>query len=270
MTLLRLEIERSLRRRMVWVLVGVALLGIAILGLVAFFDSTDLDPGELERNGVTHPAVMTDWWIAGGADGVLLTGAIFLLMGGLIGGAGVVGGEWRSGSLATTLTWEPRRVRLLGTRLAAMALSAFGIAVLLQLVLLVALLPSVLVHGTTAGADAAFAVSVAAAVARIALLSAMAAVLAGCIASVTRSTAGAIIGVWVWLALVESILRARKPWLGLYLLTENVATLLVWAAPQGVGFSRSPLGATALLTAYLVLLVSVAVRTFQRADVIAG
>ena len=270
MKLLRLEIERSLRRRMVWVLVAVALAGIAVMGLIAFFDSTDLDPAELQRNGVTHPAVMTDWWRAGGSDGTLLVGGIFLLMGGLIGGAGVVGGEWRTGSLATTLTWEPRRARLLGTRLAAMALCAFGIALVLQAILLVALLPSVLVHGTTGGADAAFAVSVAAAIARIAVLSAMAAVLAGCIASVTRSTAGAIIGVWVWLALVESILRARKPWLGVYLLTENVATMIVWAAPEGVAFSRSPLGAAGLLTGYLALLVSVAVRAFQRADVIAG
>ena len=270
MTLLRLEIERSLRRRMVWMLVAVALIGIAVMGLIAFFDSTDLDPDDLERTGVTHPAVMTDWWIAGGGEGVLLIGAVFLLMGGLIGGAGVVGGEWRTGSLATTLTWEPRRARLLGTRLAAMAISAFGIAVLLQAVMLVALLPSVLAHGTTEGADAAFAVSLAAAMARIAVLSAMAAVLAGCLASVTRSTAGAIIGVWVWLALAESILRARKPWTGLFLLTENVATTIVWAPPEGVGVSRSPLGAAALLTLYLALLVSIAVRTFQRADVIAG
>ena len=264
MRLLRIEIERSLRRRAVWVLVAIALVGIAIFGLVAFVSSSGATPSELQRDG--HPAVMRTWWM-GGDDGALVVGAVFLLMGGLIGGAVVVGGEWRSGSVATTLTWEPRRVRLLLTRLAAMAVDAFGIAVALQLALLLSFLPAVAAHGTTVGADRAFAASLAAAILRIAVGTALAAVLAGCIASIGRATAAAVVTVWIWLALVEPILRARKPWTGRFLLAENIVTLVGWSRIPGAAGPR-PLVALALLTLYTSVLVVVAARVFRRTDVL--
>jgi ABC-2 type transport system permease protein len=267
MTLLRIEIERSLRRRSVWVLVAIALVGAAVLGLVSFLSSTGATDAELLRDA--HPASMRTWWMDSRDDGALLVGAVFLLMGGLIGGAVVVGGEWRSGSVATTLTWEPRRVRLLVTRLVAMAIDAFAIAVALQAVLLVALLPAVLVHGTTSGADAAWAVSLGAAIGRIAIATALAAVFAGCVASIGRTSAAAIVTVWVWLALVEPILRARKPWMGRYLLAENVATVVSWSRIDGAAGPR-PLAAVLTLTLVTAAIVLVAARVFRRADIIAG
>jgi hypothetical protein len=270
MRLLRLEIERSLRRRMVWVLVAIALAGIVVIALIVFFTSVDATMAELDRPGEAHPALMRTWWIPGSGDGVLLVCGLFLMMGGLIGGAGVVGGEWRTGSIATLLTWEPRRVRLLATRLVAMAICAFGIGFVLQSVLLLALLPAVIINGTTAGADGAFAVSLAAAMARIALITALGAVLAGCVASISRSTAGAIIGIWVWLALGETLLRARKPRSGEYLLAENIATVIEWARPRGLVNGRDPVGALTLLVLYTVLLAAVAARVFRRTDVIAN
>ena len=270
MTLLRLEIERSLRRRVVWVLVAVALAGIALIALIVFLTSVDATLAELRRPGEAHPAVMRSWWVPGSGDGVLLVCGVFLMMGGLIGGAGVVGGEWRSGSIATTLTWEPRRARLLVTRLAAMASCAFVIGLLLQAVLLVALLPAVFFNGTTDGADGAFAGPLALAMVRIALVTALAAVLAGCIASISRSTAGAIVGLWVWMALVESLLRAQKPWSGAYLLAENIATVVEWARPEGMLHGRGPASALALLTLYAAVIAAVATRVFRRADVIAA
>ncbi len=270
MRLLRLELERSLRRRMVWVLLAVAGVGIAVLGLVAFFDSFDLDLAELARTNQTHPAVVSDWWVSGSGDGTLTLTAFFLFMGGLIGGAGVVGGEWKSGSIATMLTWEPRRVRLLGARLAAIALWAFILAMVLQGLQLLAFLPSALFHGSTAGFDSAYAVEVFAAVARIAAITAFAAVLGGCLASISRSTAGAIIAVWIWLALVESILRGRKPWLSSYLLTDTAVRVLTWADFAGEPARRSPSVALGLLALYTLISVGAAALVFRRADVIAG
>ena len=270
MTLLRLEIERSLRRRVVWVLVAIALIGILVIALIVFFTSTGATLAELERPGEAHPALMRSWWVPGSGDGIVLVCGVFLMMGGLIGGAGVVGGEWRTGSIATMLTWEPRRVRLLLTRLAAMALCAFTIGMVLQAVLLVALLPTVLVNGSTAGADGAFAVSLVAAMTRLALITALAAVLAGCVASISRSTAGAIIGLWVWMALGETLLRANKPWSGEYLLAENIATVVEWARPEGLVHGRDPAGALALLLLYTLVLAGVAGRVFRRTDVIAN
>src|SRR5687768_4237204 len=140
--LYRTELERSLRRRVVWVLLVVALLGIALLGVIAFVSSTGLDPAALAARGESHPALVTGWWVAGGGDGLLLVTGLFLFMGALIGGAAVVGGEWWSGGVTTLLTWDPRRVRVLLARLAAIVTCSFVIGVALQLVALAALVPS--------------------------------------------------------------------------------------------------------------------------------
>ncbi len=270
MRLFRLELERSIRRRMVWVLLAVASVGIVVLGLIAFFDSFDLDLAELARTNQTHPAVVSDWWVAGSGDGTLSITAFFLFMGGLIGGAGVVGGEWKSGSIATMLTWEPRRVRVLGARLAAIGLWSFVLAVFLQLLQLLAFLPSAMLHGSTAGLDAAYALEVFAAVVRIAAITAFAAVLGGCLASISRSTAGAILAVWIWLALVESILRGRKPWLSAYLLTDTAVRVLTWADFGGEPARQSPPVALGLMAAYALLTAGAAIWLFRRADVVAG
>ena len=269
MRLFRLEIERSLRRRAVWSLLLVAIAGIVVIGLVAFLSSAGMTAAEVRRQSGGHPAVVRNWWAPGtGGDGVLLVTGVFLLMGGLIGGAVVVGGEWRTGSIATTLTWEPRRVRLLVTRLAAMAVCAFGLSFLLQALALAALLPAVVANGTTAGADGDFAVSVVAAMARFATLTALAAVLAGSVAWISRSTAGAIVALWAWVALGEMILRARKPWSGRYLLAENVATVVEWARPDGVAHGRGPASALSLLALYVVLAAGAASWVFRRTDVL--
>jgi ABC-2 type transport system permease protein len=255
---------------MVWVLLAIAAAGIALLAIIAFLDSGGRDLEAARAAGEHHPAVMTDWWIAGGGDSVLTIGAVFLLMGGLIGGAGVIGGEWRSGSIATVLTWEPRRVRLLATRFAAMATCSFAIALALQLVLLLAMVPAVVVHGTTTGADAAFAASLGAAMARIAAMTALGTLLGAGIASITRSTAGGILAVWVWVALVESTLRARKPWMSSYLLSENVVRVVSWADLPGITGTRSPAAAAGLLALYAAGLALVAAVAFRRVDIVAG
>ncbi|MGH8991361.1 MAG: hypothetical protein ACRDZ7_07530, partial [Acidimicrobiia bacterium] len=112
MKLLLVEARRALHRRVVWTLLGLAAAGIAIASVVAFTDSADLDLARLRAEGGLHPAVMTSWWVSGTGDGALAVAAIFLAVGGLLGGAAVVGGEWKAGTVGTVLTWEPRRVRL--------------------------------------------------------------------------------------------------------------------------------------------------------------
>src|SRR5438128_370059 len=115
----RVEVRRSLHRRVVWILILVALIGIGVLGVIAFTTSTDLNVGLIHARGEHHPAIMADWWIAGEGENVLSVTAFFLLMGALIGGASVVGGEWRAGTVTTVLTWEPVRGRLHAARIVA-------------------------------------------------------------------------------------------------------------------------------------------------------
>lgn len=266
MRLLRSEIERSLRRRMVWSLLAIALVGITLFGVIAFVSSAGLDLAALDRRGETHPAILRHWWTADGGDTPLAVAGIFLLLGGLIGGAGVVGGEWRSGNLATLLTWEPRRGRVLAARLGAVVLCSFALAVLLQGLLLAALSPAVIAHGTTAGADASLAVSLVMAIVRIASLTALAALIGACGAWVSRSTAVGIVAVWAWLAIGEPILRARRPGFGTYLVGENLTRVLMWRDLGDASRHIGPAHASVVLLLLVLASVSLATAVFRRAD----
>ena len=271
--LLAVEIRRALHRRSVWWLLLVAVAGAVAMGAISFISSGGSDPIAHMERGDTHPSILRDWWIPAGGDGALLMGGLFLLMGGVIGGATATGGEWRTGTLPMLLTWEPRRVRLALHRLVACALCAFAIAVALQAVLMLALLPSVLINGTTRGVDAAWAVSLAGAVARIALATSAGAVLAAALALGLRSTAAALGGLWVWFALVENIVRGVKPWMSRYLVTDNVGRVVLWfdhSAVDNGGLVRSPGAAMALVGLYLVVVVAVVVRVFARSDAVAA
>jgi hypothetical protein len=113
---------------------------------------------------------------------------LFLAVGALIGGATVSGAEWQHGTVVTLCTWEVRRGRLLTARL----LTTFLLAVLISFALIVlfcaALVPTYVLRGSTAGADAELWRMLAAAVARISLMSGLAAVLGGALASIGRRT----------------------------------------------------------------------------------
>ena len=88
-------------------LIGVALLGIALTGVIGFLGSNDFDPTRPEPD----IARLTDLWVPGGGDGVLTATLLFLAVGAIIGGATVTGAEWQHGTIVTVSTWEVRRVR---------------------------------------------------------------------------------------------------------------------------------------------------------------
>jgi hypothetical protein len=271
--LLAVEVRRALHRRSVWGLLVVALAGTIVMGTISLISSAGSDPHALMERGVGHPSIMRDWWLPGDSDGALLMGGLFLLMGGVIGGATATGGEWRTGTLPMILTWEPRRVRLALHRLLACAVCALVIAILLQAVLMLALLPSVLINGTTRGVDGAWTLSLIAGVARIAIATSAGAVLAAAVALGLRSTAAALGGLWVWFALVEPIVRGVKPWMSRYLVTDNVGRIVLWfdhAARENGGMVRSPTVAMALVAVYLTVIVAVVVRVFARSDAVAA
>lgn len=270
MSLLRVEIERSLRRRMVWTLLAIALIGVVLFGVIAFVSSRGLDVTALDRRGETHPAVLRHWWTENGGDTPSGVAGIFLLLGGLIGGAAVVGGEWRSGNLATLLTWEPRRARVLAARLCAIAVCSFTLAVVLQALLLAALTPAVAAHGTTAGADASLAVSLASAILRIAALTALSALFGACGAWISRNTAVGIVSVGAWLAIGEPILRAQGPGYGTYLVGENLTRVLMWRDLGDASRHVGPIHASVVLLLLLTVAVSLAAVVFRRMDATAA
>ena len=269
MTLLRIEVRRALHRRAVRVLIAIGLLLCAVAGVVAFVGSSGKSVAQMRLDEEGSPAIMTDWWIAADHEGFVILATFFLLMGGLLGGATYAGGEWRHGTLATVLTWEPRRLRLHTARAASAALVAFCVSFLLQVVFLSAFLPAVFAHGTTDGVDRGFWVGLAIVVTRTSALTAGAAVLAVSLATLGRNTAFAIIAVFTWMAIVESILRGLRPSLSRWLWGENLATVMTWNRLPDVDFTRGPVAALAVVTAYTGLLAAAAAWSFRRRDLAA-
>jgi hypothetical protein len=260
-----MELRRALHRRVVWGLIALALLGIVVTGVLVFIGTGHGDPS---APGEMDVARMADWWRPDIPDGVVLMPAIMLLLGAVIGGASVVGGEWRSGGVATVLTWAPRRSPLILARLAACALLAWVIAMVLQAIFLLALVPSVLAHGTTDGVDGAYLRSLAAVLGRIALITAISAVLGGAVASIGRNTAAALVVVLGWMLVGEALVRGLKPGLSRWLLGENVARVVVLMPDHSLPFTRPGWLALVTLTAYAAVIVAGATLLFARRDVV--
>jgi hypothetical protein len=267
MNLVVVEMRRALHRRVVYVLIGLALVGCLLAGLISFFDSAGKSLAELHANGEPHPAVMRDWWISGGGDGALMISFFFLLIGGLFGGASVAGAEWRSGTVTTVLTWEPRRWRLHLSRAAACCILSAAIAFLLQVVFLAALLPAVLTHGSTGNLDGAWWTSLLLAMMRASLVTSIATLLGVSLATAARSTAFAIVSVFLWVAVIEGMIRGLKPGLAQYLWGENIAIALPWAQIDHVSYVRGPLVALTTIALYTAIIAVVASLSFVRRDV---
>jgi hypothetical protein len=266
MSLLMVEIRRALHRRVIRVLVLLALAGCVFAGVIGFLTSADKTPAEIRGAEGSHPAILTDWWIPGG-DNAVLTAAFFLLIGGFFAGAAVAGAEWRAGTVTTVLTWEPRRVQLNLTRTAACAVCAFVIAVLLEVVFLASFLPAVLVNGSTAGADGDWWAALGLAIVRTGVLTAVAAVVGVALATIGRNTAFALGVVFVWIVVLEGVVRGLRPGWAQFLLGENFATVMPWMQMRDVEFSRGPLLALVSLFAYTAVLVLIATALFHRRDV---
>ena len=267
MNLLAVEINRAVHRRVVRVLILIALIGCVAAGVIVFVDSSGRTVADLNANGAMHPAVLIDWWQADLADGAVLIASFFLLIGGVIGGASVAGAEWRAGTVTTVLTWEPRRIRLNLSRTAACGIAAFVIALALQAIFLASFLPAVLANGTTAGADGHWWLSLVLAVVRTALLTALAAMLAVALATLGRNTAFAFAALFGWVAVVEGLIRGLRPGWAQYLFGENVGTVVPWKQMDNVDFTRGPLLALCTLVAYTAVFIVGATVAFERRDI---
>jgi hypothetical protein len=267
MNLLAVEINRAVHRRVVRVLILIALLGCVLAGVISFVDSSGKTVAMLNANDELHPAVLTNWWVADRADGAILIAALFLLIGGAIGGASVAGAEWRAGTITTMLTWEPRRIRLNLARTAACGIAAFVIAFALQAIFLAAFLPAVLANGTTGGAGVQWWSSLALVLARTALLTSLAAMLGVALATLGRNTAFAFAALFGWIAVVEGLVRSLRPGWTQYLFGENVGTVMPWKQLGNVSFTRGPVLALCTLVAYTLVIVAGATIAFERRDI---
>lgn len=182
------------------------------------------------------------------ADAGLPVIAIAIAVGGAfvaaLVGATAVGADWASRAIVTLLTWEPRRVRLLGTRFAALALFTAAVAVVGQAVGLGLGALTVTLRGTWAGTPgptdgapyqqpaligaADFWRDLLSLQGRGVALMVTAAVLAAAVTSLTRHTGGMLGAAFAWFAVVENAVRiafGQRGW-GRWLISENVVAFL--------------------------------------------
>lgn len=259
MRLLIVEMRRALARRMVRVLVALALVVTGIVGISVYAanDPLDDDPAaafiDPDSPG-NDPRFLTALWPVDDPDGaLLLTPAGVLMIVALAAGASTTGAEWKAGTVTTLLTWEPRRTRVVGAKLGAAGILAAVIALALLGAFALAFLPTVALKGTTEGADGEWLGAALAGSLRIAAVTGLAAVLGAAMAMIGRNTSAAVGVALGYFVFFETLVRGMRPRLQHWLLSENVATFLTGERLEGVRSAASPAGAAVTLVVYLAL-----------------
>lgn len=256
-TMLAIEIRRCLARRLVRWLVALGVVACAVISVMMRVKAPPAGSADEFR--------LVSLWMPGG-DAILGVAASFLLIGAVVGGASMIGAEWRAGTITTLLTWEPSRVRVATAKLVACGLVAAAIAALLQVLFCLAFVPAALGRGTTAGADLDWLRSLAGAVLRVSLLIGLAAILMASIALLGRNTSAALGVAFGYMMIFENLLRAWKPWTTRLLLGENGAIFVTGEDLATASFSRSTVAAGLTLCAYAGAVALVAVASFRRRD----
>jgi hypothetical protein len=187
-----------------------------------------------------------------------------LIFAGLALGATFVGAEWHHRTMTVALTWDPRRVRVGIAKIAACSLVVFAGAIAVQVLLSVALVPAAVFRGTMEGTTPAWFGHVVGIGVRGAVIAGFAASLGAALALVARSTAFAIGISFLWLAVVEGILRGVRPGWGPWLIGNNAAGFIGLEANAA---SRSVVGSGLLLSVYIAGIAALAVASFRRRDV---
>ena len=263
------ELRRLLARRAVRIAFGVALGLTLLVVVVAAIRSTG--------TGFTdHTMRLRTLWLQSGGhteETTVLSVSIYLFVVAAGLAATAIGGDYRTGTMGTPLTWEPRRVRLATARLLAVVVVAGGLYLVIT---------GVLVGGWWLGAATRGSVSVPAhfwpdlarLVARcVATTVGFALVTAGMVL-VTRSTVGGIL-LWVgYLVGIEGVLGSRISGLREHLLFANLAAFLDGHAVRiqdggggGGVVAVGPSDGLLLLVGVMAVVVALGLVAFRRRDV---
>jgi len=160
------------------------------------------------------------------AHGLVDALAIALGLVGFVVGAGFLGAEWSAGTLGHLLAWEPRRLRVLAGKAAALAIGVGGLGAGLMVLHIAALYGAAAVRGSTDGTTSGVLTSVALTGLRGVALAVATALAGFALAGALRSTTGALgLGFAYFVAgeiALRGLSRRSEPWL----LSTNVAAWL--------------------------------------------
>jgi ABC-2 type transport system permease protein len=282
------EVRRLAARRLVRVLALLAVLAIALAGVLTFVNTEDVSAAELSSRQRRAEAEFEECVARGvpeercsfAVDGVddprfalsdlkgILQGttAPLVVVAWLIG-ASSIGADWQSRTITTILTWEPRRPRVLLAKAAASALVACGFAVAAGMLLSAALLPSAYLHGTTAGTGGDFGRSLAGVALRGTAMVAIASTVGFAVASIGRNTAAALGIGFGYFVVFENVVGGFLEDYRRWLLLGNAIVLVSGENEGGDVFGRTVLEAGVYLAVVALVLLAGATALFRRRDV---
>jgi hypothetical protein len=300
------ELRRITARRLVRLTVVLALVGIAVAGLAAFVFSDSLSEetyqariAEAAQRLEAEEAQIDSCLRAHGVDGeeeisdevadvcfpseslgevsdprfrrsdlrnILQGVSAGLALVGWALGASLVGAEFASRGMTTSLTWEPRRGRVFVAKafavVAAMTVFAFVVLALVAL----AMWPAVAFHGAPLGPDDPTLASLAGVVGRGVALATVAAGIGFAIATIGRNTAIALGAGFGYIIVFEYILGSAVARWRKWLLLGNVIVFVSGHDGSADISGRTVIAAGAFLTVVAVTLLVAAAGAFRTRD----
>jgi ABC-2 type transport system permease protein len=266
--LLASELRRlSSRRILLW-------MSLAMLGFVAVMVIANTATSKPSSVGGMDAMRTTDLWLMksharelGLANrNRLVPVSVFSYLAVVAFGASAVGAEYRAGTVTTLLTWEPRRVRLLLTRLVAVALVAMAFFLAISGLFVAGWLVGVAVNGSS-NADGEFWSDLVAVIARATAIAGGLAVISAGLATLGKNTAAAL-GLWFgYLVGVEAILQPLLKPITPGLLLLNIGAFFGGETVKVGEYFLDPLPGALITGAWVLVVGAVAVAVFARRDV---
>lgn len=197
-----------------------------------------------------------------------IQGAAFLaILLGLTLGASFVGASWQTGTITTILTWEPRRIRWFLTRALALFTGVLLLSLALIAILTLAIAAAAALRGSTATSSGWLGDTWWTAV-RVAMAAACASLIGAAVAMLARNTAAALGALFGYLLLFELLIQGLRPWLGRFLLIENLVAFTTWQPfARSDTYTITPGRGAATLAAYTVVLVAASAIMLRARDV---
>lgn len=192
--------------------------------------------------------------------------AMPLIVLGWLVGASFMGAEWANRTLMMTLISEPRRARVFVAKASVLVGAIVLGASLLVAFFTAAMVPAAVFEGSFAGVDASWWGSYLWLVLRIVLVCAAAGLFGFGLATIGRNTAAAMGAGFVYLAVVETLVRVFRPSWADWLIGDNMSLFLLGAADVN-HIDHTQMGAGLLVLVYVVGLSVVAGLWFRRREI---
>ncbi len=230
-------------------------------------------PGESDLDACERQLEPIGNWVSdsafdlNGLRDILLGTSLLLAAVGLILGASFIGAEWHWGTVATLLTWEPRRVRVLVVKAVACVAAVFVLLLAIEAVFSLVLWFDAATRGITEGTgSAAWLRSVVGMAVRSAAVGAFSAAVGLAVAAIGRNTAAALGTVFVYFAIVERLISGLRPLWQRWLIGDNVAVFLTGVDDRYPPLHRTMASSALVLVGYAAVSIAAAVAWFRARD----